>query len=125
MGGKSSSSSSSSTSTVQLDERIAATDYARVFKVEGSNNILTDHDAIDAAAEAVMAALDAQTNIALQALGQNQQVMASLQTGTETLLKYKNETDHDKDERLTGKLAPYLLAGVSILALTGNLRWGR
>lgn len=123
MGGKSSSSSSSSTTTVQTDERIAATDSARVITVDGSNNILTDYDAINAAGEAIMAALDLQGEIALKALGQNQQALTTLQTGTDTLLKYKSEADQEKDERLTTKLAPYLLAGVSILALTGNLRF--
>lgn len=124
MGGKSSSKSSSSTTTIQSDERIAATDNAnvRAFKIDGSNNVLTDLDAIEKAGTAVLAALDAQTQIAMQALGQNKDAINTLGQGTETLLAYKADADKEKDERLTTKLAPYLLAGVSILALTGNLK---
>ena len=127
MGGRSSSSSASTTTTIQTDERVAATDNAsvRTLKIEGSNNPLTDLDAIDRAGEAILATLESNAQVALSALGQNSQAIQTLGEGAETLLNFKQEAEQDKDERLTTKLAPYLLAGVSVLALTGNLKLGK
>lgn len=120
MGGKSSSSSASTSNTTQSDERIAATDnaYVRTFRLDGSNNTLTDYDAIQSAGSAVLAALDSSNEIAKLALGQSTQSLDTLRGGQETLLSYKADADLEKDERLTTKLAPYLLAGASVFALT-------
>jgi hypothetical protein len=119
MGGKSSSSSSARTTTIQTDERVAATDNAnvRTFKIEGSNNQLTDLDAIEKAGELSLAALNASAQIAMQALNQNQSAIDSLANGGEQFLSYVSDAEKDESERSLEKIVPYLLVGVSVVAI--------
>lgn len=119
MGGKSSSSAKTSTTTIQTDERVAATDNAnvRTFKVEGSNNQLTDLDAIEKAGELSLAALNASAQIAMQALNQNQSAIDSLAGGGEQFLNYVSQAEKDESERSLEKIVPYLLVGVSVVAI--------
>lgn len=126
MGGRSSSSSSSSssTSTVQTDERIAATDNANVLKVDGSNNTFTDLDAVSKAGELALAALNSQGQIAMQALNQTQAAVDSLGAGADKVFEFVDTQNRDEEQRTLTQLTPWLLVGVSVLALTGSLKIG-
>lgn len=127
MGGSSKSSSASSSSSVASDERVAATDNAsvRLMRINGSGNVLTDYDAIETAGEGLITAINNISDIAMLSLNQNAQTTQQYGQGVDAMLQYKTQADQDKDERLTTKLAPYLLAGVSVLALTGKLKLGK
>jgi len=124
MGGKSSSSSSSSSTTIQSDERVAATDNANVqtFKLDGSYNTLTDHEAIDKAGELSLAALNSTAQIAMQALNQNQTAIDSLAQGGEQFLSYVSQAEKDPSERSLENIVPYLLVGVSVFAIAGKIK---
>ncbi len=124
MGGKSSSSSSSSTTTVQTDERIAATDQANVIKIDGSNNQLTDHEAIAKAGELALETINLAGQVAIASVTQNKATTDTLSETTDRVLTFADEQARDEASRTLQDYLPYLLAGVSVLALTGNLKLG-
>lgn len=120
MGGSSKSSSSSSQSTTTRDERIAATDNATVIKDSFQN--LTSVTTLDAGAissnrDITLAVLDGAQKTVSQAY---EAAGGALDKVTEFLSKANEKTTTDT----TGaqKLAPWLLVGVSIIALTGAIK---
>ena len=119
MGGKSSSSASTSTTTVQTDERIAATDSAevRIFKVDGNSNTLTDHEAISQAGALALEALSTTANIALRALDNNKASSDRLGENSDKVLSFVDDQNRDEGSRTVTELAPWLLVGVSVVAL--------
>ena len=125
MGGKSSSSSSSSTSTTQIDKRIAATDSANVITIENKSHgdvLLSDYDAIAAAGDLAMAALNSQAQITLQALGQTGQAVGALGEGTQKAYEFVDDQTRDESNRTLTDVMPWLIGGVSVLALAGAIK---
>lgn len=116
MGGSSKSSSSSSQTTTTRDERIAATDNAVVVKDAFQN--LTDISFLDGGA------IDANKAVTLAVLqgaastvqGAYEAAGGALDKVTEFLTKANEKTTTDT----TGaqKLAPWLLMGVSVVAIS-------
>ena len=122
MGGKSSSSSEAKTTTIQTDKRIAATDSSRVFSIEGNNNVLTDYDSIREAGAIVLRALDTQSELTQLALGQTGQAVESLSTGADRFLEFADNQTKNQEVRSLKDYLPYLLAGVSVMALSGRIK---
>lgn len=122
MGGKSSSSSSQSTSTVQTDKRIAATDSAIVTTVEGSNNIITDYEAIEKAGNLTYEAISKIGDIAMQALTQNQSAVDVLKSSTDNAFNFVDNQNRDEESRQLKELAPWLVLGVSVIALSSGFK---
>jgi hypothetical protein len=120
MGGSSKSSSSSSQSTTTRDERIAATDNATVVKDSFQN--LTSVTTLDAGA------ISSNRDITLAVLANAQESVqgaydaagGALDKFTEFLTK-ANEKSTTETTGAT-KLAPYLLIGVSVVALSMSLK---
>ncbi len=122
MGGKSSSSSSNQTTTIQTDERIAATDSATVTTLDGNNNILTDHGAIDKAGELTFEAINTLGQIALQSLTQTSSAVDVLGRSTDSAFEFVDDQNRDEENRTLETIVPYLMAGVAVIALSGGLK---
>lgn len=116
MGGKSSSSSSTAQTTTTRDERIAATDQAVVIK-DAFQNLkdisLVDGGAISANRDVTLAVLDGAQNAIL---GSFEAAGGALDKFQEFLTKANEKSTTDT----TGaqKLAPWLLVGVSVVAIS-------
>lgn len=122
MGGKSKSQSSTSQSTTTRDERIAATDNATVIKDSLNSLSAITVNTLDAGAIssnkditlAVLANAKQSVNDAYEAGG------AALDKFTEFLTKANEKTTTETTG--AAKLAPYLLIGVSVVALSMSLK---
>ena len=123
MGGKSSSASTTKTETTQTDERIAATDSAQVFTLEGNNNTLTDLGAIEKAGEISFEVINTLGEIALKSLNQTQSAVDVLGINADKTFEFVDQQNTPDDSRTITKLAPWLLVGVSVLAMTGTLKF--
>lgn len=118
MGGSSKSSSSSKQSTTTRDERIAATDSATVIK-DALNNAkidltIPDSGAVDSLERISLAILEG----AGKALDQT---TAGAQAGLDKVLEYINAKEEDSNSSNAQKIIPWLVAGVSILALSSAI----
>lgn len=123
MGGKSKSSSSSSTSTTQRDERIAATDNAIVLK-DVDHLTLTDPGAFDLAGKAI----SSNEKLALAVIEGAGQWMDNTMSAGEIALDKIFAGVTAAAEKTTSdttgvqKIAPWLLAGVAVVALSQSLK---
>lgn len=125
-GGSSKSSSSSSTSTTQIDERLAATDNATILDVSNSSNIsLLDGGAIEGAKEVSLNSINLLGQVTLEALKQGQQAVETVGAAGERVLSFVDEQNRDEGQRTLSEIMPYLVAGVSVLALTGAIKVGK
>lgn len=121
MGGKSSSSSSTSTTTIQTDERIAATDSA--FVNTGSDVVLSDYGAINAAGELGLETIHTLGQVALSSLWQSQNAIDSLKQSADNSFNFVDQQNRDEDSRTITELAPWLMLGVSVLAISGAFKF--
>ncbi|MGH1403267.1 MAG: hypothetical protein ACRBDL_03400 [Alphaproteobacteria bacterium] len=122
MGGRSSSSSSSQTQTIQTDKRIAATDSATVITLDGDDNTLTDHGAIDKAGDLSLEVISKLGEVALKSLTQTEATVDVLGQSVDKTFSFVDDQSRDEDARTLSDIMPWLVAGVSILALTGAIK---
>jgi len=124
MGGKSSSSSSNQTTTNQIDERIAATGEAIVI-TDGSEVTFTDQESIKLAGEFGLLALQSNAEIAKAAItNANASADQALGQNDKFLEFADNQAKNDGDRTFIDSL-PWLIGGVSILAISGAIKFGR
>lgn len=124
MGGKSSSKSSSSTTTTQIDERLAATDNASIIDI-GSNSdvVLTDQGAIDSAGILALETINQFGAITMQALSQGESAVDVLSQRDQSFLDFADAQNRDDEQRTLENIMPWLIGGVSVLALTGAIKF--
>lgn len=122
MGGSSSSSSSSKTTNNNSDERIAATDSATVTRVEGNDNTVSDFGAIQAAGNLTLEVINTLSEVALKTLTQTQTAVDVLGQSTDTAYEFANYQTQNQQARSLQDSLPWLVAGVSIIALTRGMR---
>lgn len=119
MGGRSKSSSKNETTTNQIDERIAATDSAQVFTLDGNNNTVTDHGAIDKAGNIVFETIELLGEVALKSLDQSKSATETLGFNADKTFEFVDNQNRDENGRTVTEIAPWLILGVSVLAISG------
>ena len=125
MGGKSSSSSSSSTTTNYFDERVTASDDARISNavIHGNNNALAITDG-GAVADSLAFAGDVVGAALTFGLQSQQESLDKLALESSNQLSFLNNSyqtalaaQQSSDERLISSFMPYLMGSVALIAL--------
>lgn len=144
MGGSSKSSSSSSTSSYQYDNRIAATDNAVVARADGTNSyvsvVQTDHGAIAGASQIANKSLDNNLLVTEKALEENGKIalaavnlggelstgaLDAIHSNSETAFQFVDKQRQDSDLRAFQSVAPWLISGASLVAITFAMNWSK
>lgn len=125
MGGKSSSSSSSSTTTNYFDERVTASDDARISNavIHGNNNAIAITDG-GAVADSLAFAGDVVGAALTFGLQSQQESLDKLALESSNQLSFLNNSyqtalaaQQSSDERLISSFMPYLMGSVALIAL--------